>query len=251
MTFSIVQLTDTHIGAPWIDDPEGALAAAIEAVARVLPEGPDAVVVTGDIANTPTDAEYETARSLLDRLSVPLYVLPGNHDDRDGLRRHFDHLPDTPLLNYAVELRSVRLVALDTKRDGSDSGQVDADSLRWLEQTLAEDPTTPALLALHHPPIVTGIATMDAIGIPAADRLALSEIVSRHRQVQLIVGGHVHRTIVGALGATPVLALSSAALQLELEFEATEMAFVDEPPCFAIHRLVDDRLVSHIQPVHR
>jgi 3',5'-cyclic AMP phosphodiesterase CpdA len=246
--FTIVQLTDPHIGAAWIEDPEGALAAAVDAVHSVLPAGPNAVIVTGDIANTPAEAEYVRARSLLDELRAPLYVQPGNHDDRAGLQRHFD-LPDGELLQYAVELGPVRLVALDTKRDGSDGGQLDSGRLEWLERTLAEDRTTPTLIALHHPPLLTGIAPMDAIGIPPADRHALAELVSRHESVQLITGGHTHRTLVGALGHAPVLSLGSTARQLKLDFDASEMSFVDEPPCFGVHVLIDGRLVSHVQPV--
>ena len=64
--FTIAQLTDLHVGAPWGEASESAVAAALAAVALVLGRPADAVVVTGDIANTPTDAEYERARILLD-----------------------------------------------------------------------------------------------------------------------------------------------------------------------------------------
>ena len=90
---------------------------------------------------------------------------------------------------------------------------------------------------------------MDAIGIPAAERQALGEIVSRHRQVQVIAAGHVHRAIIGQLAATTVLAIPSTDEQLRLNFESDELTFVREPPCFAIHVLVEGRIVSHIQPV--
>ena len=250
MPFTIVQLTDPHVGASWSQDPVTALAAVVAAVGRTLPGGPDAVIVTGDIANTPSDGEYEQARRELDRLDAPLYVLPGNHDDRDALRRHFD-LSGTAgeSLSYAADLGPVRLVALDTKRVGTASGQLDAARLRWLDRALGEDPPTPTLLAMHHPPAPTGIPAMDAIGIPEAERRSLAEIVSRHRQVRLIAAGHVHRTIVGELDGVPILAIPSTDAQLALDFESEELRFVPEPPCFAVHVLVDGRLVSHVQPV--
>jgi hypothetical protein len=103
---------------------------------------------------------------------------------------------------------------------------------------------------MHHPPLLTGIPAMDSIGIAEDERRALAEIVARHGQIQLIAAGHVHRTIIGELSGTPVLAIPSTDAQLALDFEAQDLRFVNEPPCFAIHVLLDGRLVSHIQPVH-
>jgi 3',5'-cyclic AMP phosphodiesterase CpdA len=53
------------------------------------------VLVTGDIADHATDEEYEQVRQLLFSLRAPVYVLPGNHDDRRALRRSFG-LPGRP-----------------------------------------------------------------------------------------------------------------------------------------------------------
>src|SRR5581483_692871 len=127
-----------------------ALAAAIGTVERVLPDAPDAVIVTGDLAGTPTDGEYEQARAQLARLSAPVYVLPGNHDDRAMLGRHFDIAPaagDT--LSYVADLGSIRLVALDTQCPGHAGGQIDRVRVEWLDRALREDRSTPTLLAMH------------------------------------------------------------------------------------------------------
>ncbi len=250
MPFVIAQLTDPHIGATWSEDPVAALTVAIATAGRVVGRPPDAVVVSGDIANTPAESEYATGRRLLDAARAPVYVVPGNHDDREGLRRHFgvDEIAGGHVA-YAAELGPVRLVALDTKRPDSDAGWLSEPQLAWLAATLAEDPLTPTLIVMHHPPIVTGIPAMDAIGIPAAERTALREIVARHPQVHVIAAGHVHRAIVAALGGVTVLALPSTDAQLALDFESGELRFVREPPCLALHVLADGRLVSHIQPV--
>jgi 3',5'-cyclic AMP phosphodiesterase CpdA len=250
VVFTIVQLSDPHLGAPWDVDPGARLAAALDAVRRTLPTGPDAVIVTGDIASTPTADEYEQARRLLDPLPAPVYLLAGNHDDRELLRRHFD-LPasDAELLSYVAEHGPVRVVMLDTQDPGQDGGRLDRPRLEWLERVLAADTDTPTLLAMHHPPIATGVPAMDPIGIPSGQRRELEDVLAGHRQVQLIVAGHVHRIVVGALGGVPVLTIPSTSLQLALDFDADELRFVDEPPSFAVHRLVAGRLVSHLQPI--
>jgi hypothetical protein len=76
-----------------------------------------------------------------------------------------------------------------------------------------------------------------------------SEVVARHRQVQLIAAGHVHRAISGQLGGVRVLAIPSTGVQLALDLDSEELRFADEPRCFAIHLLVNGCLVSHIQTV--
>jgi Icc protein len=250
MRCTVLQLTDLHIGAPWGESAADALAAAVAAIQRCLPTVPDAVLVSGDVAHAGADAEYALARRELDRLGAPLYVIPGNHDDRAALRRHFDvGAADFATLSYVAEIGPLRLVALDTQRPGSAAGRLDEPRLAWLDGALAESPSTPTLLAMHHPPLVTGIPGMDAIGIPADERHALAEIVTRHRQVQVIATGHVHRTIVGRLGAATVLAIPSTSLQLGLDLGADEIRLVREPACFALHLLLDGRIVSHVQPV--
>ena len=59
-----------------------ALAAAITVASELLPDRAAAVLVTGDIAHTGSDEEYEQARTLIERLNAPIFALPGNHDDR-------------------------------------------------------------------------------------------------------------------------------------------------------------------------
>lgn len=247
MPFTVVQLTDPHIGARWSSVAGSSLAAAVTAVGDLLGRAPDAVVVTGDIASTPTEEEYAQARAILDRLGARLYPVPGNHDDPRVLLRHFD----TPGggASYAAQLGPIRLVALDSTRPDGDGGRLDAARLEWLEATLAADEPTPTLLAMHHPPVVTGMPTMDAIGIAEGERRALEEVLARHPQVHVIACGHVHRAIVGRLGPATVLAIPSTDMQLALDFAPGELQFVREPPCFALHILADGRIVSHIQPV--
>jgi 3',5'-cyclic-AMP phosphodiesterase len=246
----LVQLSDPHIGATWAEgDPAARLAAAVDSVRSVVPK-PDAVLVSGDLADHAADDEYRQVVDLLTPLAAPVYVVPGNHDDRAALRRHFA-LPGAdgdPVL-YAADLGALRLVVLDSTRPGEDAGELDEDRLSWLEATLASEPETPTLIAMHHPPLVTGVPVWDSMGLPTADRLALGEIVAVHPQVRRIVGGHLHRTISADLGGRSVLAVPSTYVQAQLDFRATEIELSTDPPGFAVHTLQDGALVSHVQPV--
>ncbi len=245
-----MQVSDPHIGADWGNgDPVASLAKAVESVGTVCPQ-PDAVLVTGDLADHATDAEYEQVRELLAPLGGPLYVLAGNHDDRDGLHRHFG-VPGTggEPVQYAADLGRLRLVVIDTTRPGEDPGALDTERLGWLDEELAAAPNTPTLLAMHHPPLSTGIPAWDELGLPGADRQALGEVIARHPQVRRIVAGHVHRTITGALAGRHVLTVPSTYVQSRLAFGSRAIEFADEPAGFAMHAVLDGEVVSHVQPV--
>jgi Icc protein len=84
----LAQLTDPHITVgPGDAGSAEALAAAIAAVNAFDPL-PDAVLLTGDLTEHASEAEYERAAELLAPLSIPVHLLVGNHDDPDGMRAH-------------------------------------------------------------------------------------------------------------------------------------------------------------------
>jgi Icc protein len=248
--FLLVQLSDPHVGGEWGgSDSVARLAAAVESV-RALDPNPDAVLISGDLADHALDDEYEHVRELLAPLEAPLYVLPGNHDDRLALRRHFGvpgagHEP----VQYAADLGPLRLVVLDSKRPGEDRGELDAARLAWLEATLAADPGSPTLVALHHAPLTTGIPAFDEIGLPPDDRRALGQVIERHPQVRRIVAGHVHRNVLAELGGRPVLAAPSTYVQARLDVRADKIQLSDDPRGFAVHVFLDGEVASHVQPV--
>jgi 3',5'-cyclic-AMP phosphodiesterase len=231
------------------DDPVAGLAAAVETARRVCPS-PDGVLLSGDLSDNAADAEYQQVRELVDRLGAPIYPLPGNHDRREPLRRTFD-LPGegSEPVQYAADVGALRLVVLDTTLPGEDRGELDADRLRWLDLELSAHPDTPTLIAMHHPPVRIGIPAWDEIGLPDADRRALAEVVSQHRQVRRLVAGHLHRTITTDFAGTSLLVVPSTYVQGKLDFDSRELKLAAEPPGLAIHAMTDGELVSHVQPV--
>lgn len=250
--FLLAQLSDPHIGAGWgYGDPVAGFAAVVEAV-RALPQQPDAVLVSGDLADHAADAEYEQTREILGLIDAPAYVLPGNHDDRDALRRHFG-VPGAggEPVQYSVDLGPLRLIVLDTTRPGEDPGALDSTRLEWLESELAAAPTSPTLIAMHHPPLVTGVRGWDDFGLPPADRAALGEVVGCHPQVRRLVAAHVHRSMTGELAGRPVLTVPSTYVQARPDFVSGAIDWTNEPAGFALHTLLDGELISHIQPVPR
>ena len=249
-SFLLAQLSDPHIGGTWAGEGSvDGLAAAVESVRAIRPQ-PDAVLVTGDLADHAGDEEYDQLRELLAPLETPYYVLPGNHDDRRALSRHFD-VPgsDGEPVQYSVDLGPLRLVVLDTTIPGDDAGALGPERLDWLDNELAAAPEQLTLVAMHHPPLLTGVAVWDAMGLAQSDRHALGAVIERHPQVRRLVGGHFHRAITAELAGRTVLAVPSTYAQFQLGFTPEGIELSTEPASFVLHAVMDGELISHFQPV--
>src|ERR1700688_4937543 len=116
----IAQISDLHIKAPGSlaygrVDTARALERCVAALNEFRPK-PDLVVISGDLADTPTAEEYEHLKRLLARLDLPFVGIPGNHDSRELMRAAFPlaayAFPSGPL-NQRAEIGGLDLVLLD------------------------------------------------------------------------------------------------------------------------------------------
>ncbi|HEY5332238.1 MAG TPA: phosphodiesterase [Solirubrobacterales bacterium] len=248
--FLLLQISDPHIGANWEGaDPDECLLRAVEAI-LTLADRPDALLVSGDLTDNGAPEEYGRVRDLLAPLDLEPHVLPGNHDLRRPLREAFG-LPgggDEPA-SHVVDLGPLRLICLDSTIPGAEGGALDEGRIEWLDAVLAEAREVPTVIAMHHPPLRTEIPTFERIGLAPEARAALAEVLVRHRQVQRVVAGHVHRAIIAELAGRAVLTVPSTYLQAALDFTAPKLGMRAEPAAFAIHALRDGSLASHLQPV--
>lgn len=251
----LAHLTDTHISTGPRSDV--ANARALQAFHRVqaLRPRPDCTVITGDIVDQGTAAEYEQARALLDVLDGPVHVVPGNHDDAAALLRA---LSATPLVQaavaepdrcyYRVDYPGLRLLCCDSSVPGLHHGLLGETQLRWLDAELRRDPDVPAALAVHHHPLRSGIAPMDEIALRDADRLR--DVLLQHRPLTRILTGHLHRTVSAVFAGGLVTTAPSTDRQVHLDLDPLRPgSYVEEPPGLLLHRLdgIDD--VTHLLPV--
>jgi 3',5'-cyclic AMP phosphodiesterase CpdA len=249
----LCQISDLHIKTPGslsygVVDTAAALRNCVDHILG-LRQRPDALVVTGDLTDFGRADEYGHLRALLAPLPMPVYLLPGNHDDRDALRAAFPehaYLRQTsPYIQYAVDAAPLRLLALDTTIPRESGGALDADRLAWLEARLDEARGRPVVILMHHPPFRTGIGHMDEIGL--ADARPLEAIVRRHLNVERVLCGHLHRPIQVRFGGTIASTCPSPAHQVVLDLaEDAANAFTLEPPGYRLHRWdAEVGLVSH------
>ncbi len=242
----LVQLTDLHVcpvgmAANRVVETNTLVERALRMVSRMRP-APDAVVLSGDLAENGLIAEYEVLAGLLGRyLDCPVYAVPGNHDRRENFRHALAHLPgvtaDPEFVQYAIETHPVRLVMLDTLVPGGGYGRLCPERLAWLERTLSTpEGRKPTIIVMHHPPFDCGIAHMDRIRLEDAE--AFAAVIARHPEVRRILCGHVHRPVTTGLGHAIASIAPSVAHQVVLDLDpAGPSAFVMEPPAFQIHHV--------------
>ena len=87
----VAQISDTHILSPESDQPAASLRADClrQTVADINAQRPDVVVMTGDTVQHGRPDEYARLRALLAPLQAPLYMVPGNRDDKNAMRAAF------------------------------------------------------------------------------------------------------------------------------------------------------------------
>ena len=156
---------------------------------------------------------------------MPVYPIPGNHDDRDGIRGAVpDVLPAGSAddrLDYVVDEHPIRLVGLYTTIPSRPSGRLEREQLAWLDDQLTREPDRSTLIFQHHPPFVTGIEWMDQVGLENGEQEA--EVVARHPQIELLTCGHVHRVVHTRLGGTVASCWPSTGVQIALALDGTPL----------------------------
>jgi Icc protein len=240
----IAHLSDIHIDA---EARSADRTTRVIAYLAGLPTPPDAVLITGDIADHGTEPEYERVRELI-KLPVPVLYLPGNHDDRGPYRKVLDDDGGDGPINRAHEIAGVLILMADSSIPGRNDGLLDDETLAWLDARLAERPDLPALIAFHHPPVVLGVPFVDNIRQYQEERLAA--LVDRHPQVVALLCGHAHTPAATTFAGRPLLVAPGVASTLTLPFETDEIVDRTLPPMIAFHLLDDDRrLTTHYRVI--
>lgn len=190
----IVQVSDLHFGAS-----DARIARML--AARIAEIRPDAVVVSGDLTQNASRAEFAAANEFLNALDVPQLIIPGNHDIpalnllerffRPSQRfRKFVHDDKMPVL----EMGNVFIVGIDTTRRGGwhldwSRGRISNEKIEVAAEILHSAPVDACkVVVMHHPLVPTDLAR-GRKGACNADK-ALATFVEAG--VTLIMTGHFH-----------------------------------------------------------
>jgi 3',5'-cyclic-AMP phosphodiesterase len=194
LSLTILQISDTHLHAAADSRMRGvttyATFLAVLEQAKRDPRWPvDAIIATGDIVQDESRAGYERFRAALEPLGVPVYSIPGNHDDPNLMSEILASGP----FQLGGELRQGKwsVVLLSTFLAGEDAGGLGPARLQGLKKALVAHAGQHVLVAMHHHPLPMGSAWLD--GVALRDASAFWSIIDAHPNVRGVVCGHVHQ----------------------------------------------------------
>ena len=219
--YVFLHVSDTHLisdgslyGAVAADDRLG------ELLDQLKHSGlrPDAVIFTGDLADTGDPAAYRKLRNLVEpfaaELGAELVWVMGNHDDRAELRRCLlDEAPSMAPLDRVRMIDGLRIVTLDTSVPGHHYGEITNAQLDWLAQELAAPAPDGTILALHHPPIPSVLDL--AVTVELRDQASLGRVL-RGTDVRAILAGHLHYSTNATFVGIPVSVASATCYTQDL-----------------------------------
>jgi len=240
----ILQITDPHIAAPprLVSNKLNTIKLLEAAIDRILKDwkliGPvDALVVTGDISDKGDLESYLAFKTQVERLPIPYYLIPGNHDLREPMRKCFSdsvYIPDSGKINWVQDLNDLRIVGLDTLVPQSSAGALDDPTLDFLESALRGAPQKPTLIAMHHPPFKSGIRFMDDIGLEGIQQL--DDILKSAKNDIRIICGHLHGMIIGSIGNRIAIASPATSSSFDADYrDSAPVGFTTRPGGYMIH----------------
>lgn len=213
----IAQITDTHIvekGKDWLNEPatktSERLSKAVSYINSMNPL-PDAVLLTGDASDTGTADAYRHLKTLLAPLKAPLYIIPGNHDQRNELREAFKDLPYMPkegFIDYVIDEFPLTLIGLDTLIEGENGGIICRERFDWLKGVVRNN-GKPKLIFMHHPPAKTGYRLFDSILCSVPD--GFKEFICEQKELVALLAGHFHHFCLSSYGNKPCFIAPSIA----------------------------------------
>jgi Icc protein len=243
-----IHLTDTHLVDPNHKlhglDPATRFAAAIGSI-NALHADAECCVISGDLSDAGETAAYQFLLDQIDRSRIPCFLTMGNHD----LRKHFlTYFPNTPVdengfVQYTAKTPAGIFVFIDTVLEGSHSGHYCEARQRWLKQTLDDCRDDPVYLFMHHPPFDIHLPCLDKIGL--IHKQAFADIASRYSNIRHLFFGHAHRPLSGSWHGIPFSSLRGTNHQIELDFDAEEITYIDEPPEYNVVFISEETVVVH------
>jgi Icc protein len=255
---TIAHITDLHITSA--KDPvnharhENRLRQVLDAIHALKPQ-PAAIVATGDLVHNGEAEEYAELKRIFANTRIPILVGVGNHDRREAFRAAFPAAPadENGFVQYASNIGGVRLVVVDTLEEGQNRGAFCGARAAWLRHALDEAPDTPTIVAIHHPPVRSGIQWMEDPSPEDDWVVRLRESLAGRRQIIGVIAGHLHRAFHASFAGHIVSVSAATGIEVTLDLRAIDRHRPDgrellneEPPGFSLLLWDEGQLTTHV-----
>lgn len=252
----IVHISDTHFV-----EHNGLLNDAIDCDAQLAAllrsligskRVPDAIIFSGDIADTGSPSAYRRIRAMVDPMAEAIGTrviwVMGNHDERAAFRSELlgEKLATDQPYNAVFELDGLRIIVLDTTVPGQHWGELGDTQLDWLRRQLDTPARHGTLLAMHHPPVPSPIDLLRFFELRDQARLAA---VIRETDVRAILAGHLHYTTSDTFAGIPVLVSSATCYTQDLDPAEPTARGQDGGQSFNLVHVYPEHVQSCVVPI--
>jgi 3',5'-cyclic-AMP phosphodiesterase len=254
-THVIAHLSDPHL----LGTAGGLLAGRIDtaeqlrrAVGRVESSGEaiDALVISGDLADSGEAAAYELLLDIVmpvvERLGCELVLTGGNHDERAPLAQVVFGVDDDGPQDRVTTVRGLRIITLDSAVPGYHHGGLSDAQYLWLSKELEHAAEHGTLLVIHHAPITYRSPVMQLLDFDGVERLRQAVAGT---DVRAVLSGHLHVTSFGMLGPVPVLVAGGVSYVDDVGAPCELLMGVDGPQSWNLVEVHHDEVVATVVPV--
>lgn len=178
--FKFAFVTDTHIGSP-----NGVAEEDLERTVADINslEDIDFVLLTGDITEMGTDEEIELVKGIIEKLEIPYYIVPGNHDTGWSESGGVSFIREFGYDKFVFEHEGYKIIGCASgPYVRMSDGHIPRDAIVWLDKVLAETPEDQPIIFVNHYPLDNSLDNW----YEATDRL-------KNYNTQFAICGHGHR----------------------------------------------------------
>jgi Icc protein len=170
---------------------------------------PDALLLTGDLAQDGSPEAYARLAGHLLPHGLPAWCIPGNHDAPTVLRATLSG----PLFRHErhADFGPWRLVFLNTHDGDRGGGRLSRDELAGGARSLAEPGPEHILVVMHHHPIPIDSWLDQSAALDNQD--ALWALIGEEPRVRAVLFGHVHQAVDRLHGNVRILGTPSTCFQ--------------------------------------
>lgn len=248
----VVQISDLHVSVGHQNgsvklDTQTSLHKALEHI-KSFGNLVEAVMLSGDITDFGKEEEYIQVRNILQDYRFPIYIIAGNHDKREPLRKILSPLTEFSHPYYCTFFyvgKQWVWIGLDSLIEGQVHGEICQEQLSWLTEKLKEHPQLPHILFFHHPPFKVGIEKID--GMQLKNKSSLEKIILSSPQIKGIACGHLHRPITALWNSVPVWVAPAHNYVKSFHLEPNaQTPFNVEPASLRFFTLAEGNIISYL-----
>lgn len=146
----------------------------------------DFVVISGDVSDLGDTVSLKEAKQMLQKLNIPYYIVPGNHDIRWSETQATNFKKVFQDDKFTFTHKGYQFIGFATAPPTkSENGIIQKEDIDWMKSVLEKAGKEKPIFAVTHYPLQTG----------DVDNWKDMILVLNKYNVKAVIGGHYHRNV--------------------------------------------------------